>query len=792
MGKTIEIQDVENGKYRGENTYLAALNALTSNGTQVSFGQAKTAYGHDFLVIRGTFAFDLDLPDDAVVVTATFKFKVVWITTDDGHYDLVVQSLAADHPFTIGAYNKALFTGNGGSKNTVDMSIGWVSIPLNATGKTWVLKGEDVLTKLGIRSSDDIAGVEPAGDDLVGWDYTAGWPKLEVVYTADPSVRSASAYSITDNTAYCRGNILNDHDDAHCDKIGICYNKTGNPTVADDKVEEDGTFSTGKQITKQLTGLDPGTKYYFKAYARNPTGYGYGDELNFTTTGIPTPILTNIGAENNAVFARTILTGDMDIKGATVVERGFEYKIQDAEPGGGDTGTEVKEIGAGFPTEEYSLKNKELYDQVEDTVWWFRAYCKDDGANKHVAASWMKNLPAVTTQAMTSVGWNQADGNGTIISKGASDLTERGFEVKHEYSGNLRDSWKFQIAGFEGELDSETTVNDVGVITGFYWAGDIIKTALETIGLGLGAYSITIGQISLGGWPIADDCLIEGKAYKCRAFASNEFGTVYGDEVDFVTTDRTYLDEDTPTIGEISIIKNEIIENLPIGVTATRRGFRYGTTEAADEFDVHENGSFTNGPYSMMLVDLLPGTTYYIIAYIVVDGVVYEGNLETLTTDPEGTEDEDEYPTPHFSPHGQDYREMSTKVLAEVLANQGIIDFSGGKKTLPIINHLIQTNPDAKVIADGYLARFQLAKTRMNVTFPTPLPFEREDTIDFSFGKVKFKENDLGVITFKEDGQGILGFMDQITMMIKKINSVGLLKTQTSIDYTAVLDLEHE
>jgi len=171
---------------------------------------------------------------------------------------------------------------------------------------------------------------------------------------------------------------------------------------------------------------------------------------------------------------------------------------------------------------------------------------------------------------------------------------------------------------------------------------------------------------------------------------------------------------------------------------------------------------------------------------------VYEGNLETLTTDPEGTEDEDEYPTPHFSPHGQDYREIETKVLAEVLANQTIIDFSGGKKTLPIVNHLIQTKPDAKTIADNYLVRFQLAKTRMNVTFPTPLPFEREDTIDFSFGKVKFKDNDLGVITFKEDGEGILGFTDQITMMIKKINSIGLIKTQTSIDYTAVLDFEHE
>ncbi|GAG97744.1 unnamed protein product, partial [marine sediment metagenome] len=274
-----------------------------------------------------------------------------------------------------------------------------------------------------------------------------------------------------------------------------------------------------------------------------------------------------------------------------------------------------------------------LYDQqyiADNIIWWFRAYCKDDGANKHTALTWMKNLPTVTTKAMGVVGHNQADGNGTVISKGASDLTERGFEVKHEYSGRLPDSWKFEIAGFEGELKAKTTVNDIGVIIDFYWAGDLIKTVLEIVDLAVGAFSITIGQISLGGWPVANDCLIEGKAYKCKAFASNEFGTVYGEEEGFSTSSRSYLTNKPngnggggapPTKGETTVVKHEGIINLPGEIYATRRGFRYGTTEAADEFDVHEDGSFTNGSFDMMLPDLLPATTYYIVAYIVVQGI---------------------------------------------------------------------------------------------------------------------------------------------------------------------------
>ncbi|MBA7714981.1 hypothetical protein ES703_124016 [subsurface metagenome] len=104
---------------------------------------------------------------------------------------------------------------------------------------------------------------------------------------------------------------------------------------------------------------------------------------------------------------------------------------------------------------------------------------------------------------------------------------------------------------------------------------------------------------------------------------------------------------------------------------------------------------------------------------------------------------------------------------------------------------MIQTNSIAKTIANKYLERFKLAKTRMEVTFPTPLPFERGDTIDFSFGELSSKKEGQGVAHFKEDGEGIAVLKDQITMIIKKINSVNLTKTETSIEYVAVLDLEH-
>lgn len=745
---------------------------------------------HIYHVFRTTLRFYnyLNIPVGAPIEYARIDIKPYY-DWSDVDFDIVVQNgqpTYPHYPVVLADYFHENLNGNGGSLNTSGLVLdSWNNIFLNATGRGWLNVTEDLVAKLYLRSSRDISATKPLDNDhderISFRNSSYNQPRLTIRVTL--SIPTAVTYDATDietDRARFNGEITNKG--WWLGSYGFEWKEGEDGDVSSVTVGgEDQTVTTFNYLK---TGLNAGTIYFFRAWGSNGAGKGYGNWVKLFT-GVE---IINVRAELNGVFARVLLYGEIvDLIGQTVVERGFEYKIQEAEPGSGDTGTEVKETkSAGFAIGEYSLKNKELYEQEESVIWWFRAYCKD-AANKYTAEIWMKNLPTVTTQAVTNINYNKADGNGTIISKGASDLTRRGFEVKHEYYGSFSDSWKFEIAGFEGELKCEYVLNDLNIVIDIKWEGDLIKTVLETSGLEVGVYSITIGQMIIG-WPLADDCLIEGETYKCKAFASNEFGTVYGEEVGFSTSPRAYLTNDPPIIGESSIIENEVLSNLPEGVIASRRGFRYGTTQAADEFDVHEDGSFTNESFNMMLPDLLPNTTYYITAYIVVNGIVYEcETLKILTTDPV----EDEYPTTHYSPRGQDYREISTKVFAEVLASQGIINFSGGKKTLPINNHLIQANSNAKIIADNYLDKFKLAKTRMEITFPTPLPFEREDTIDFSFGDLLFKENDQGIVHFKEDGEGVSVLMDQIMMIIKKINSVGLIKTGESIEYIAVLDLEH-
>ncbi|GAI99634.1 unnamed protein product, partial [marine sediment metagenome] len=68
----------------------------------------------------------------------------------------------------------------------------------------------------------------------------------------------------------------------NCSKRGVCWNTTGNPTVADGKSEEEGSFGVGA-FTRPMTDLTPNEHHYVKAYAYNSDGYGYGGVVEFDT-----------------------------------------------------------------------------------------------------------------------------------------------------------------------------------------------------------------------------------------------------------------------------------------------------------------------------------------------------------------------------------------------------------------------------------------------------------------------------------------------------------------------------
>ncbi|MBA7630621.1 hypothetical protein ES703_38145 [subsurface metagenome] len=102
-----------------------------------------------------------------------------------------------------------------------------------------------------------------------------------------PTVTTQAVADIQPTTATGHGNITNTGGE-NCTKRGVCWNTGGNPTVADSKSEETGSFGTGA-FSRSMTGLTPGQHYYVKAYAYNSAGYGYGSQVEFTASQLLQP-----------------------------------------------------------------------------------------------------------------------------------------------------------------------------------------------------------------------------------------------------------------------------------------------------------------------------------------------------------------------------------------------------------------------------------------------------------------------------------------------------------------------
>ena len=96
-----------------------------------------------------------------------------------------------------------------------------------------------------------------------------------------PTVTTTSgATGVTISSATVVGNVLSDNGSTITER-GFVYSMTEtNPTISHSKAIVSGT--TGA-MSKEITGLSIGTKYYYRAYATNARGTGYGAVYSFTT-----------------------------------------------------------------------------------------------------------------------------------------------------------------------------------------------------------------------------------------------------------------------------------------------------------------------------------------------------------------------------------------------------------------------------------------------------------------------------------------------------------------------------
>lgn len=97
-----------------------------------------------------------------------------------------------------------------------------------------------------------------------------------------PIVTTSAASSITATGATFSGNVTDNGGDPVTER-GFVYDTNSNPTTSDTKIQ-DGT-GTGA-FSEAISGLNPETTYYVRAYAINGEGTSYGSEQIFTTSAV--------------------------------------------------------------------------------------------------------------------------------------------------------------------------------------------------------------------------------------------------------------------------------------------------------------------------------------------------------------------------------------------------------------------------------------------------------------------------------------------------------------------------
>ena len=184
------------------------------------------------------------------------------------------------------------------------------------------------------------------------------------------------------------------------------------------------TGTTGS-FSANLSGLQENTTYYFRAYAKNSSGTGYGSVRSFTPSCISLPSVDKPTISNITPTTATLSSNVTSDGDASVTVRSFVWTTSPTitmsekhspTPEGTGTGPFSKNISGLSP----------------ETTYYVWAYATNsEGTSYSIRANFTtppeQNIPPTVTTLSANISGTTLTVSGRIDSEGSSSITERGF-----------------------------------------------------------------------------------------------------------------------------------------------------------------------------------------------------------------------------------------------------------------------------------------------------------------------------------------------------------------------------
>ena len=537
----------------------------------------------------------------------------------------------------------------------------------------------------------------------------SGSKQLTVNATNGTVLATLNTLDVSDvksTSAILHGEMLTDGDPKYSER-GFVYGTSSMPTVDNAMRKLTVTLTDKKTFSATATGLTSGQTYYVRAYAVNAGKAAYSsNEVSFTPDMALPVVVTREVSNQNLAKGMASLNGTItDAGDPAYTERGFVYGTMHNPTVDGDT----KVVASGSGTGDYSLNVSDLANEV----YYVRAYAtneKGTAYGEEVVLN-MDIVPAtLRTLDVSGVKSTSAQFHGEIVAEGNPAYTERGFV----YATSSMPTWdnavqKLTVAMTGDKVFSATATGLTSGQTYYvrayavnageaaYSMNEVAFTPVMTLPVvstrTVSEKSISTGMASLNGTitdagdpaytergfvygtmhnPTVDSDtkvvvsgggtgdysinlsgLVMGTVYYVRAYATNERGTAYGEEV---TLDMNAVMPGVVT-GEVDIKEASIVFNgtiTEVGDPAyTERGFVYGTMLVP----LLDNGATKAvadgtipGAFNAEVTDLTGKGTFRVRAYAISPAGVEYGEVEQFMFD------EAYFDLPTFKHGGQIYR----------------------------------------------------------------------------------------------------------------------------------------